>query len=314
MTTTSSQGSCCKHFCRFVLRFICGNLLSLSTWIIFGSESCARATIETFGSLPQCSHLVTFMVFVIKVPALQPGKIIGLTASSVLLVMYTSISLHELFASVRRRRVKALIPHHLRTSTPRHSTLPTVQTPTTPAAVPSASLRRPPSLANISVVPRTATQTSILSPTEIVSLSSASGPSQSVLKRRPRRTQWSREVDPMFIGVVICQVLVFTYFIVSSELLLTNNYGAQDAAQQMGFGQPEDFCADCDSSWRACCYRCCKGTWLQAAFQTKAIEHETSKSTEYKCINYHRLNIVGRCGMQCLVIVRSGCAPLDQGA
>ncbi|CAK5280582.1 unnamed protein product [Mycena citricolor] len=195
------------------------------------------ATIETFGSLPQCSHLVTFMVFVIKVPALQPGKIIGLTASSVLLVMYTSISLHELFASVRRRRVKALIPHHLRTSTPRHSTLPTVQTPTTPAAVPSASLRRPPSLANISVVPRTATQTSILSPTEIVSLSSASGPSQSVLKRRPRRTQWSREVDPMFIGVVICQVLVFTYFIVSSELLLTNNYGAQDAAQQMGFGQ-----------------------------------------------------------------------------
>jgi hypothetical protein len=36
---------------------------------------------------------------------------------------------------------------------------------------------------------------------------------------------------------MICQILVFTYFIVSSELLLSYNDGAYDSAQQMGFGQ-----------------------------------------------------------------------------
>jgi len=41
----------------------------------------------------------------------------------------------------------------------------------------------------------------------------------------------------MLIGIMICQILVFTYFIVSSELLLSYNDGAYDSAQQMGFGQ-----------------------------------------------------------------------------
>ncbi|KAJ7706026.1 hypothetical protein B0H17DRAFT_607251 [Mycena rosella] len=56
-------------------------------------------------------------------------------------------------------------------------------------------------------------------------------------KRRPRRRRWSYEVDPMLIGVILCQVIVFTYFLVSNELLLTYNDGASASAQQMGFGQ-----------------------------------------------------------------------------
>ncbi|KAJ7492476.1 hypothetical protein FB451DRAFT_1218434 [Mycena latifolia] len=63
------------------------------------------------------------------------------------------------------------------------------------------------------------------------------GAAQVPPKRRPRRRRWSYEVDPMLIGIMICQVMVFTYFIVSSELLLSYNGGASASAQQMGFGQ-----------------------------------------------------------------------------
>lgn len=41
----------------------------------------------------------------------------------------------------------------------------------------------------------------------------------------------------MLIGIMICQILVFIYFVASSELLLLYNNGAYDSAQQMGFGQ-----------------------------------------------------------------------------
>jgi len=41
----------------------------------------------------------------------------------------------------------------------------------------------------------------------------------------------------MLIGIMICQILVFIYFVVSTELLLKYNDGAYSSAQQMGFGQ-----------------------------------------------------------------------------
>jgi uncharacterized membrane protein len=44
----------------------------------------------------------------------------------------------------------------------------------------------------------------------------------------------------MFVGIIICQILVFTYFIVSSELLLVHNRaGDGDGVSNdvVGFGQ-----------------------------------------------------------------------------
>ena len=41
----------------------------------------------------------------------------------------------------------------------------------------------------------------------------------------------------MLVGVVICQAMVFTYFIVSSELLLKNNPSLDHSAVEWGFGQ-----------------------------------------------------------------------------
>lgn len=41
----------------------------------------------------------------------------------------------------------------------------------------------------------------------------------------------------MLIGIMICQILVFIYFVASSELLLLYNTGAYSSAEQMGFGQ-----------------------------------------------------------------------------
>jgi hypothetical protein len=41
----------------------------------------------------------------------------------------------------------------------------------------------------------------------------------------------------MLVGIIICQAMVFTYFIVSSELLLKNNPSLDDSAAQWSFGQ-----------------------------------------------------------------------------
>ena len=62
-------------------------------------------------------------------------------------------------------------------------------------------------------------------------------PPQFLHKRRPKRRRWSFDLDPMLVGVVICQAMVFTYFIVSSELLLKNNPSLDHSAVEWGFGQ-----------------------------------------------------------------------------
>jgi hypothetical protein len=41
----------------------------------------------------------------------------------------------------------------------------------------------------------------------------------------------------MLVGIIICQAMVFTYFVVSSELFIKYNPSKDDAAKAMGFGQ-----------------------------------------------------------------------------
>jgi len=185
---------------------------------------------DTFGSMPQCSHLVNFMVFAIKVPALGAGRIIGLTASSILTATYVLITLHELrsYRKSRKERDGHPIGVSSAVSSPVYPNTPKVAS----ASTSSSDYPLPMMINTAYHKPSQPQVTLVRSPTETVSQIA-----HVAHKRRPRRRRWSYEVDPMLIGIMICQILVFTYFIVSSELLLSYNDGAYTSAQQMGFGQ-----------------------------------------------------------------------------
>ncbi|KAJ6519972.1 hypothetical protein C8R45DRAFT_42560 [Mycena sanguinolenta] len=181
------------------------------------------ANAPTFGSIPACSHLVNYMVFAVKVPALGTGRIIGLTASSILTATYLLVTLHELRSYRRSRKDRTEYPAGVSfaLSPPTYPTNPKAASSSSTSTMKISMAYHKPSQPQ-------AVQSAKATVSEIPPMSS---------KRRPRRRRWSYEVDPMLIGIMICQILVFTYFIVSSELLLAYNDGAYASAQQMGFGQ-----------------------------------------------------------------------------
>ncbi|KAJ7170029.1 hypothetical protein C8R46DRAFT_1217640 [Mycena filopes] len=190
----------------------------LQTLLSMGLTLYMWSTADTFGSIPECSHLVTYMVFFWKARALGAGKIVGLTASSILTAAYVLITLHELRSYRKsRKNYDEEATMSLAARSP-DTTAPSSSTEYSLPKITATAYHKPPV-----VVPQY--------PKE----SASQVPNSS--KRRPRRRRWSYEVDPMLIGVMICQILVFGYFIVSTELLLSYNDGAYSSAQQMGFGQ-----------------------------------------------------------------------------
>jgi len=181
------------------------------------------STADTFGSMPECSHRVNYMVFAIKLPVLGAGKIIGLTASSILTAAYVLISLHELKSYRRSRKERVERPI---------SPLP--MSPRSPKAMSSATFL--PAGSNDFPAPITPTAYHTRNQLPQYPTETLSHVPQVTHRRRPRRRRWSYEVDPMLIGIMICQIMVFTYFIVSSELLLAYNQSGS-SSQQLGFGQ-----------------------------------------------------------------------------
>ncbi|KAJ6621217.1 hypothetical protein B0H10DRAFT_1021653 [Mycena sp. CBHHK59/15] len=184
------------------------------------------STAESFGTMPQCSHLISYMVFAVKVPAIGAGKIVGLTASSFLTAAYILITLHEL-RSYHRSRKGSTLPVLTQSST---------KTIFSSASIPTAGSDNYSLPGLIAPVPYHKPSQSHILPQ--YSKKSDTQVRHVAHKRRPRRRRWSYEVDPMLIGIMICQIMVFTYFIVSSELLLANNAGVGVSSdKQMGFGQ-----------------------------------------------------------------------------
>ncbi|KAJ7727826.1 hypothetical protein DFH07DRAFT_224636 [Mycena maculata] len=186
-------------------------------------------TADTFGSMPKCSHLINYMVFAIKVPALGAGKIIGLTASTILTIAYVVITLHELrsYRKSRKENKDGAMPSPTHPKSPKavssSTSVPTISNDhSLPRPVHSAAYHKP--VRSWHMPPQSPGDTSSQVP-------------HSTHKHRPRRRRWSYEVDPMLIGIMICQICVFIYFVASSELLLSYNKGAYSSAQQMGFGQ-----------------------------------------------------------------------------
>ncbi|KAJ7225370.1 hypothetical protein GGX14DRAFT_556172 [Mycena pura] len=145
---------------------------------------------NTFGNVSECSHLINYVVFVIKVPALGAGKIIGLTASAMLTAAYVWVTLHELrsYRTGSRQKDSAAAEHCiLATARP----MPKTPSLTTVPTVHDLQSYPPPSVISIAAH-------------QNGSRARVPGAEETVLhmiqKRRPRRRRWSYEVDPMLIG------------------------------------------------------------------------------------------------------------------
>lgn len=210
--------------------------------------------------MPDCSHLISYVLFVIKVPALGAGKIVGLTISSLLTTGYIVITIHELSSSYRSRHAKnhrtmksRMTSDAKAARSPLTPTSPTLPGPLYSVFNPHSRVRGPTiTLVGTNQVsgllatrPTNSTKMEPLSIPPINPSPSASfqsspmsiGTTNGALssRYRPQRRRWSSDLDPMLIGIIICQIVVFTYFILSSELLL--RYNNADSTDEFEFGQ-----------------------------------------------------------------------------
>lgn len=192
-----------------------------------------RATAATFGNQAACAPLINYVLFVIKAPALGSGRIVGLSVSGILTAAYIAITLHELRSCIRSRHKKKekveqdqFLPTHVTRSSSSLASSNSNPAPIPPAFMPTSLpiQGHPARDANILLSTSTPTQKSERNP-------------RSSQKRRPKRRRWSADLDPMLVGIIICQVMVFSYFIVSSELLISYNPSTDNGAWQWGFGQ-----------------------------------------------------------------------------
>ncbi|KAF9469855.1 hypothetical protein BDZ94DRAFT_1316968 [Collybia nuda] len=192
------------------------------------------AKAKTFGADSQCSYYVQYVLFVFQVPALGRGRVIGLVVTSLLTVAYSLITLHELHSYRRssldnsvKDKESGLSP--LKLKPPIHSrdisstSANSLSTPTSASLVTVSSTQGDYPFP----VPRSQSVTIPTSPRNPLSYG----------KRRPKRRRWSSDLDPMLVGIIICQAMVFTYFIVSIELLLRFNSSVDKSTNQWGFGQ-----------------------------------------------------------------------------
>jgi len=196
------------------------------------------ASARTFGPLSECSYLVKYVFFVIQVRATEVGRIASLVITSTLTVSYLLITLQELHSYRQSHTDK----HTRRPMWPAHSPSSSLFSDDISPRV--SSPRVPTSLHLSSSITLRAAERN-LHPSRLFQLttldtSSPQSPHKarsSAGKRRPKRRRWSSNLDPMLVGIIICQAMVFTYFIVSTELLLKRNPSNDQSVNQWGFGQ-----------------------------------------------------------------------------
>ncbi|KAG6841777.1 hypothetical protein C0991_007106 [Blastosporella zonata] len=189
------------------------------------------ASAKTFGepTLRGCSYLVKYVFFVIEVQATTTGRIVSLVITALLTAVYLVITLQELYSyrqsyHTRNSKKPQSLPAASTASIPltpgnSSSSIPSVHTPSSSVSLGKFAAPRPHHM-------------TLLSHTHSpLKARSTSG------KRRPKRRRWSSDLDPMLVGIIICQVMVFTYFIVSTELLLKRNPSNDDSFAQWTFGQ-----------------------------------------------------------------------------
>ncbi|KAK7058452.1 hypothetical protein VNI00_002086 [Paramarasmius palmivorus] len=197
-------------------------VLTIYLWSNIDTFGCDSVEI---GSNPRTKILYVF--FVGAVPVLDKGRVAALTCSSIATSVYVLVSLRELLAFCKSRRKRGRgSPDVL--GIPMHS-------PTSPPPSPSHAR----GASNTTLVPG---QLEITPDSPRVSSSESSPRSPhshhgGKTPRRPKRRRWSDDLDPMTIGVFICHIMIFIYFVVSCELLLYKNGSDSEDRDAVGFGQ-----------------------------------------------------------------------------
>ncbi|KAF9270632.1 hypothetical protein L218DRAFT_47988 [Marasmius fiardii PR-910] len=190
-----------------------------------------RSRVESVGCLagtPMQAE-IQYVFFVWGTEAVGIGKHIGLAFSCFLLGLYTLLSLHEMVSFYRNRRRKLRESGGEKTSaTPGQTILPTLAITPTPLF---------PAVSDDS--PATPGPDLVLSRHPFSNPTSPSSPNHLVNPphlRRPKRRRWSSgNLDPMFVGILIIEFLIWTYFVVSCEQLIAKNKA--DDGEAAGFGQ-----------------------------------------------------------------------------
>ncbi|KAF9056092.1 hypothetical protein BJ165DRAFT_475372 [Panaeolus papilionaceus] len=189
------------------------------------------AVAPSFGNQSECSPFIKYVLFAFDVPALGAGRYIGLIFASLLTALYILISCYDIWSSYDRRNLTMTAasssPPINQTNEPHPPEPPDTRLKTnlTPHVVSQAASTYPP---QSNATTASTVDASLLTP--------STNPIRHV-HRRPRRRHWTGELDPMLVGIVIWQILMFTYFIVSSELFLKRNPTTSNGATQWGFGQ-----------------------------------------------------------------------------
>ncbi|KAH8099353.1 hypothetical protein BXZ70DRAFT_294595 [Cristinia sonorae] len=172
-------------------------------------------------------------------PARHSGRILGLTVTGILLAGYLFITVHELYAYYTRKsrhKSKGKLPELVITPAEKENI---EMRGSVPFPTPTPFLE-PGSSASVSSSSRSGSVT----PSHASDASHAGGERRHRRRRpkqndyhRTRRANWGKDLDPMLVGLTIFQVLVGTYFIVCTELLLDRNPISDHSDQDWGFGQ-----------------------------------------------------------------------------
>jgi hypothetical protein len=209
-----------------------------------------------------------YIIFVFNIPVVGKGREGILAVTSILTAAYILITLRELWSyhssrqlSIKRRQEKKCLP--LPATTPRERNSSPSSSANMPAIVvthcastdAASDHAQPIAPGSMQLPVANSSQTTISSSIRPVvrSLSNRSGVASSVStggdeinkhekdtqhRRRPKRRRWFADFDPMLLGIATFQAVLFTYFIVSGELLLQRNPSQDgDSIGKWGFGQ-----------------------------------------------------------------------------
>lgn len=192
-------------------------------------------------SLDDTSHCVTYVFFVVKAHAVGSGRIAALVITSILTTGYIVVTCHELYAwykspKSQREREQGNGNGHGRGQERRPS-------------INSDNSRIPEEKATSPTMPSSPVTASSLTVPGSNPVADPSGSGTRHRRRdtgtrgqranRPRKKQWSGGWDPMLLGIAAFQIIVFTYFVLSSELLLRWN-GGDGSNGGWQFGQVSD--------------------------------------------------------------------------
>ncbi|KZP28812.1 hypothetical protein FIBSPDRAFT_992929 [Athelia psychrophila] len=188
-----------------------------------------------------CTPDVHYVLFVFKMSAKGKGRIVALVLTSLLFVGYIVVTAHELLAYYRTFK---LIKLPKRSSVDSKNVPPINITPIVVMYVQPGCAQSDLPLS----APLPSTSHNFLAvPAAFAAPGHLAVPPQSDRSHkrrrhhhsgRPKRKQWlqTRNHDPMFLGIAAAQIIIFAYFVVSTEmLLLWNPY--QSNGPTWGFGQ-----------------------------------------------------------------------------